>query len=109
MNRIILLGNGFDKAHGLKTSYSEFMEWYHQNLKDTVLSCSKTKYSDGLYTFESQGVFHASLKDLNKFVLASNPVNGISFEDIIEYIKENSRFYKLSSGRLIVSIRAKTY
>lgn len=27
-NRIILIGNGFDLAHGLKTSYSDFISWY---------------------------------------------------------------------------------
>jgi len=27
MNRIILIGNGFDLAHGLKTSYNHFLEW----------------------------------------------------------------------------------
>ena len=28
MNRIILIGNGFDLAHGLKTSYNDFIKWY---------------------------------------------------------------------------------
>lgn len=28
MNRIILIGNGFDLAHGLKTSYVDFIDWY---------------------------------------------------------------------------------
>jgi len=28
MNRIILIGNGFDLAHGLKTSYADFIDWY---------------------------------------------------------------------------------
>lgn len=28
MNRIILIGNGFDLAHGLKTSYKDFIEDY---------------------------------------------------------------------------------
>jgi len=28
MNRIILVGNGFDLAHGLKTSYKDFIIWY---------------------------------------------------------------------------------
>ena len=27
MNRIILIGNGFDLAHGLKTSYHDFIDW----------------------------------------------------------------------------------
>lgn len=28
MNRIVLIGNGFDLAHGLKTSYHDFIRWY---------------------------------------------------------------------------------
>lgn len=28
MNRIILIGNGFDLAHGLKTGYEDFINWY---------------------------------------------------------------------------------
>ncbi|MGL5261140.1 MAG: AbiH family protein, partial [Bacteroides sp.] len=27
MNRIILIGNGFDLAHGLRTSYRDFLQW----------------------------------------------------------------------------------
>jgi len=27
MNRIIIIGNGFDLAHGLRTSYKNFLEW----------------------------------------------------------------------------------
>lgn len=30
MNRIVLIGNGFDKAHNLPTSYAEFFEYYWQ-------------------------------------------------------------------------------
>lgn len=28
MNRIVLVGNGFDLAHGLKTTYEDFIVWY---------------------------------------------------------------------------------
>lgn len=28
MNRLVLIGNGFDLAHGLKTSYKDFIIWY---------------------------------------------------------------------------------
>lgn len=31
MNRLILVGNGFDLAHGLKTSYKDFIIWYLAN------------------------------------------------------------------------------
>jgi hypothetical protein len=28
MNRLIIIGNGFDLAHGMPTGYSDFMKWY---------------------------------------------------------------------------------
>lgn len=28
MNRLVIIGNGFDLAHGLKTSYKDFIRWY---------------------------------------------------------------------------------
>ncbi|MCL2877434.1 MAG: bacteriophage abortive infection AbiH family protein, partial [Acidobacteria bacterium] len=28
MNRILLIGNGFDLAHGLKTGYNDFIAWF---------------------------------------------------------------------------------
>ena len=34
MNRIILIGNGFDLAHGLKTSYLDFIDYYWEKKKD---------------------------------------------------------------------------
>ena len=31
MNRIILIGNGFDLAHGLRTSYADFIDYYWED------------------------------------------------------------------------------
>lgn len=28
MNRLVIIGNGFDLVHGLKTSYNDFIDWY---------------------------------------------------------------------------------
>lgn len=32
MNRIILIGNGFDLAHGLATSYTDFINYYRERI-----------------------------------------------------------------------------
>lgn len=39
-NRIILIGNGFDLAHGLKTSYNDFISWYWDEEYERI----KTQY-----------------------------------------------------------------
>lgn len=35
MNRIILIGNGFDLAHGLPTRYEDFINWYWEKRVDS--------------------------------------------------------------------------
>lgn len=35
MNRIILIGNGFDLAHGLPTRYEDFITWYWEKRVDS--------------------------------------------------------------------------
>ena len=36
MNRIILIGNGFDLAHGLKTGYKDFIDWFWNRRAEDV-------------------------------------------------------------------------
>jgi hypothetical protein len=43
-NKLILIGNGFDLAHGLETKYSDFLLWYLQNVI-TILN-DKNRYED---------------------------------------------------------------
>lgn len=51
MNRIILVGNGFDLAHNLHTSYKDFMNWYWDNCLCELRKCNSDTYSDGLCKF----------------------------------------------------------
>lgn len=41
MNRLVIIGNGFDMAHGLKTSYMDFINWYWEQRLNALL----TEYS----------------------------------------------------------------
>ena len=36
MNRLVIIGNGFDMAHGLKTSYMDFINWYWDRRVDNI-------------------------------------------------------------------------
>ena len=38
MNRLVIIGNGFDLAHGLKTSYMDFINWYWEQRLDSLLT-----------------------------------------------------------------------
>jgi hypothetical protein len=35
MNRLVIIGNGFDLAHGLPTSDKDFIDDYWKNIKDS--------------------------------------------------------------------------
>jgi hypothetical protein len=50
MNRIVIIGNGFDLAHGLKTSYNHFILDYLKNALDLALQ--NWTYEDSLLKIE---------------------------------------------------------
>ena len=68
MNRIILIGNGFDLAHGLKTSYNDFIKWY---LSQALFKSVENKiYEDELILIKSTNYQHAfnHLKSIDNYI-----------------------------------------
>lgn len=55
MNRIVLIGNGFDLAHGLKTSYEDFIYWYWKRRVSGLHSVVANFSDDPLCTLEVFG------------------------------------------------------
>ena len=51
MNRIVLIGNGFDLAHGLPTSYNQFLNSYWKEWYEQLYTCKDWQLSDGLFRF----------------------------------------------------------
>ena len=51
MNRLVLIGNGFDLAHDLKTSYANFMLWYYKEWGERLLKSPNKAESDDLCSF----------------------------------------------------------
>ena len=58
MNRIVLIGNGFDLAHGLKTSYADFINWYWEQWKERLLKSKEQIEKDELCSFKIDSAFH---------------------------------------------------
>lgn len=52
MNRIVLIGNGFDLAHDLKTSYTNFIEWYWREWGRQLLHGVGNVFEDRFYSFK---------------------------------------------------------
>lgn len=74
MNRLIIIGNGFDLAHGYKTSYSDFLEDYLIQILNEYFV--KHQYEDDLIKFNYQSI---------QF---SKPIEAIkSIEESFKYIE----------------------
>lgn len=52
MNRIVLIGNGFDMAHGLKTSYMDFINWYWEKRLNALITENSAVSGDCLCELE---------------------------------------------------------
>lgn len=60
MNQLVIIGNGFDLAHGLKTSYQDFIVWY---LNKTVTSViNEGHYVDSLMTCSAKTINFKNFK-----------------------------------------------
>jgi len=87
MNRLIIVGNGFDLAHGLKTSYCDFIENYINNV---------------FSSFEASGDYEDSLLHLRQpYRGASTRIPrsiGDSVYDIIRWLINNKKYdFKIKS------------
>jgi len=94
MNDLYLIGNGFDLAHGLKTSYNDFLLWY---LNDFLKkSFRKDHHDDDLLKIDRRGAHYNLPDDFN------------SVKDIFQKLKDWD--YKLKAkhdffGRIIENYR----
>jgi len=60
MNRIIIIGNGFDLAHQLATRYEDFINWYWDEWGHSLATSMKRNLTDGLCSFRlKNNVFYA--------------------------------------------------
>ena len=55
MNRLVLIGNGFDLAHDLKTSYADFIYWYWKRRVTGLYDVKSDSSDDTLCTLEVIG------------------------------------------------------
>ena len=55
MNRLVLIGNGFDLAHKLKTSYADFIDWYYDKRIKEMCCAYDKESNDDLCSFKYLG------------------------------------------------------
>ena len=107
MNRLVIIGNGFDLAHGLKTSYKDFIDWYWEQ-----------RFSDLCYEYTS--ISKDCLCTLK--IIAKNNSGWRSFlycddlydkftrkwkyttDDIFEYIEKNKEDFSIEKSPFFENI-----
>jgi hypothetical protein len=94
MNRLILVGNGFDLAHGLKTSYKDFIDNYWNEKKERF----KTLYNIETYyqredepDYEDDDIVINNITHYNGFVFDKNKESLDGYEGF-SYSVANGQF-----------------
>lgn len=85
MNRIIIVGNGFDLAHGVKTSYKDFIEWYFGKVVEKLKRYYY--YKDELLEVRLQITRHNSF-ELPNYLYLDSP------KEILQNIKKDGYIFE---------------
>lgn len=64
MNRLVIIGNGFDLAHGLPTSYGHFIDDFWKNFKD---KCKSEEYQKFILTNDAYEGYYLGYKSIENF------------------------------------------
>lgn len=100
MNRIVLIGNGFDLANNYKTSYKDFIVWYLKEILYYVFRDHNKLYSDKLCKIEL-------LLDMYDILPEEKEMKKWEAKDAIEYfeyLKTKSNFYRIEFSSFLSEI-----
>ena len=100
MNRIIIIGNGFDLAHGLPTSYKNFINWYLDKRVKDLSTCHSNVNSDELCKFRiSEHTWHSYI-----FSNYGPLWNEIVRESLFKTIKGHPEYFQYNQSRFLEAI-----
>ena len=97
MNRLVLIGNGFDLAHGLKTRYQDFIYWYWKSVVAYLLLESRDVYEDKLCKVTNnkldywnlRNLYHSENKELYDFLVNNDGAIDIEYSLLFERINKS--------------------
>ena len=105
MNRIILIGNGFDLEHGLKTSYGYFIDWYWDKIKLQLKESHSTEIKDILCIFKKN---YRDLNDIWNYIAHVYPnienISGRNFGNTLFYKIKNNPFFSIQPCEFLKNI-----
>lgn len=111
MNRIIIIGNGFDRAHNLKTGYREFIDDYWSNFTDQVRNRISEHF--GVYTnvrTYKDNYANLEIKSKNDTIQNKPPFlceKENPYNDLLNYIEAYNK--EISTKKLVLSFKNKFF
>lgn len=93
MNRIVLIGNGFDLAHGLPTRYEDFIRLFWNNFSEQLTRCNKFIYRTPLVDFGYINIspeLHLYSRGLSNDLFNYITPTFYSAQDIENFISKNN-------------------
>ncbi|MBR3729969.1 MAG: hypothetical protein IKN08_03535 [Bacteroidales bacterium] len=96
MNRIILLGNGFDLAHGLKTSYADFIDWYWDKRVFELKTALTNVTNDALCALEINSEYYKTWSLY--FFLHGHEIKSYTSKEIISGFDEIKTHFRVSKS-----------
>lgn len=126
MNRIVIVGNGFDLAHGVKTSYKDFIEWYFGEVVESFSQKNLLReiendilnifvYKDDLLKIALKDGYSKS-RSMRKYIFNTHSnleiirnIDGVDSEFSIEYSPLFERIIKDYENKGWVDIEADYY
>nr|WP_302584660.1 AbiH family protein [Paraprevotella clara] len=103
MNRIILIGNGFDLAHGLPTRYEDFINWYWEKRVDSFTGNITSISEDCLCSIKITSDNYNRCWNVFAFYLPKY-FNKPSGKEIIDCIANDSKSFEFSLSPFFKSI-----
>lgn len=96
VNKLVILGNGFDLAHGFKTQYSDFIVWYLNGVLESA-------FNNGTYKDELISVSLQEQKDtMINPLYESIQVNSIAeWNGVVDKYPQSVKYYSDFFSRLI--------
>ena len=115
MNRLVIIGNGFDMAHGLKTSYMDFINWYWDKRIEAFAGNTSLVSEDCLCKLTIKNNTHISCWNVFAFMNSYfKDIRGnrtCSGFDVIKYIQNKSDIFSVDYsqffGTILQSIETK--
>ena len=109
MNRLVIIGNGFDLAHGLETNYKDFINWYWKYWGRKLLHGLSKVETDGLCTFKIReekgaGIPNWAVAFQGQRYRRENILIPWDYNEVVTLAKEDSTFCEFSMSPFLQEI-----